>query len=174
MITKFRPDKYYKNVFEVNYKLLKKEGIKLITCDLDNTLVPHDVLDAPKNVIDLFDSLEKAGLLVVVISNNNEKRVKRFCEKLDIKYYYSSKKPLKMTFKKVLKDFNLKANDVCLVGDQLMTDVFGANRMKITSIFVEPLAQRDIIYTKFNRQIERLIIKILEKKKLFKMGEYYE
>ena len=174
MISKFRPDKYYSSIFDINFELLKKQGIKLIACDLDNTLVPHDILDATQDVIDLVSHVKKLDIIIVILSNNNYKRVKRFCEKLDIKFYYSSKKPLRKNFRRILEDYQLKPEEMCLIGDQIMTDVFGANRMNIMSVFVEPLAHRDIIYTKINRQLERRIIKRLEGRSLFKQGEYYE
>lgn len=174
MISKFRPDKYYPSIFDINFDLLKEQGIKLIACDLDNTLVPHDILDATQEVISLVNHINDLGMAMVVLSNNKYKRVKRFCEKLDIKFYYSSKKPLRKNFLRILNDYKLDPSEMCLIGDQIMTDVFGANRMNIMSIFVEPLAHRDIIYTKVNRQLEKRMIRKLEKRGLFKQGEYYE
>ncbi|MDR3215748.1 MAG: YqeG family HAD IIIA-type phosphatase [Bacilli bacterium] len=173
-MSKFKPTKYYKNIFEVNYPLLKEQGIKLIACDLDNTLVPHDVKEPDWHVIDLFKELKAMNFIVIILSNNNEKRVSTFCTQLVVPYYYSAKKPLKRTFKKILKDYHLTSEQVCLIGDQILTDVYGANRMNMMNILVEPLAHRDIIYTKINRFFEKIIIKSLTKRKLFKKGEYYE
>jgi len=170
----FKPNKYYKSIFDVNFELLHQEGIKLIACDLDNTLVPHDVADASLEVIELINKVKLLGFEIIVMSNNHKSRVERFCKPLDIKYYYSSKKPLKTTFKKALRDFKVTNAEFCLIGDQIMTDVFGASRMKVMSVFVEPLAKKDIVYTKVNRIMENIIIKRLEKKNLFKRGEYYE
>ena len=174
MASLFRPDKYYKNIYEINYQLLVNDGIKLIAFDLDNTLVPHDVLVMSEEVKNMIEKIKKLGFEVIILSNNNQKRVTRFCEKTNIAYYYSCKKPLRRMFKKVLLDFNLEPSQVCLIGDQVMTDVYGANRMDIMSILVEPIATRDIIYTKVNRQLERFVLRKLEKKSLFKIGEYYE
>ena len=174
MILKFKPDKYYKSVYNIDFKLLKQQGIKLIACDLDNTLVPHDVLDAPQEVKNLIEQIKTLNLEFIILSNNHKKRVARFVQALNIKYYFSSRKPLKKGFVKLIKDYQLKPTEICLVGDQIVTDVFGANRVGITSVFVEPLAQRDILYTKLNRQLEKKIIKRLTKKGYFKIGEYYD
>ncbi len=110
----------------------------------------------------------------MVLSNNNENRVSLFCEDLDIDFYHSSRKPLKKNFKRILEDNNVLPNQVCLIGDQLLTDVFGCYRMKMMSIYVEPLADRDILYTKVNRFFERKVLRSLERRNIFKLGEYYE
>ena len=60
------------------------------------------------------------------------------------------------------------------VGDQLLTDVLGANRLGITTILVNPISTNDFKITKFNRFTERIIINHFTKKGVFKKGEYYE
>lgn len=174
MILNFKPDRYYESVFSVNYAKLKNDGITVVACDLDNTLVPHDVIEAPNQVIDLINKVKELELTLVIISNNNHSRVARFISDLGVPFYHAARKPLKKTFIKLLADYNIDTSEVCLIGDQIMTDVYGANRMNIMSILVDPLAQRDIFYTKINRVMERSIIKKLEKINQFKVGEYYE
>lgn len=174
MLMNFKPKKYYKSIYEVDFKKLKDEGIKLVAVDLDNTLVPHDVMDAPDHVHELVKNVRNEGLDIVILSNNNQKRVERFIKEMDIDYYYSAKKPLKKVFLHLLNKYKLDTNEICLIGDQIMTDVFGANRINIVSILVEPLASRDILYTKVNRIMEKSIVKKLEKRNLFKIGEYYD
>ena len=75
---------------------------------------------------------------------------------------------------KILKTFGYKPEEVAAIGDQLLTDVLGANRMQITSILVNPMSKKDGISTNLNRIIERMIIKRLEKKELFERGKYYD
>ncbi|MDR1782304.1 MAG: YqeG family HAD IIIA-type phosphatase [Bacilli bacterium] len=173
-MSKFKPTKYYKSIFDVNFNLLKNEGIKLIACDLDNTLVPHDVALPDKRVIELFRYIKSLGFEVVILSNNKEKRVQLFSDELNIPYYYSARKPLKKAFKRLLHDYHLQASQICLIGDQILTDVYGANGMHIMNILVEPLAHKDIFYTKINRFFEKKVIKSLSKRGLFKVGNYYE
>ena len=173
-MSKFKPTKYYRSIFDVDFNLLKQEGIKLIACDLDNTLVPHDVILPDQRLIDFFKEIKALGFEIVILSNNKEKRVQLFSDELNIPYYYSARKPLKRAFKRLLKDYHLSNQEMCLIGDQILTDVYGANGMHIMNILVEPLAKRDIFYTKINRFFEKRVIKSLAKKGLFKIGEYYE
>ncbi|WP_423364348.1 YqeG family HAD IIIA-type phosphatase [Mycoplasma sp. P36-A1] len=174
MIKLFKPSKYYNSVFQVNYQKLFDEGIKVIACDLDNTLVPHDVDLPDENVKYLVNKIQSIGLEFIIISNNNKTRVKKFADPISVDYNYSSKKPLPGVFHKIAKKYNVANNEIALVGDQIMTDVFGANSTKVVSVLVRPLAKRDIVYTKINRFFERIVLKLLAKKKLFKDGEFYE
>lgn len=179
MKSKFKPSKYYQSFWDVNFSLLKDSNIKVIACDLDNTLVPHDIKIPNKEIIDLVNEIINMGFIFVILSNNNYKRVSSFCNvfkenNLDIKYYYSSKKPMKKNFLRIMDDYHISNKELCLIGDQLLTDVYGANRLDIMSIYVNPIALRDIIFTKINRFFEKRIINSLEKRDLFKQGDYYE
>jgi len=55
-----------------------------------------------------------------------------------------------------------------------MTDVYGGNKEGIFTVLVDPISDRELIWTKFNRILEKGKIKKLERKKLFKKGVYYE
>lgn len=174
MIERFRPDKYYESIFNVNFRKLAQEGIKVVACDLDNTLVPHDVASATEEVKYLIEKVQSFGLIFILVSNNHKSRVEKFASTVGVEYYYGSKKPLPFVFKRILKDYQITKEQLVLVGDQIMTDVFGANSFGIQSILVMPLAARDILYTKVNRIMEKRVVKNLEKKNLFKIGEYYD
>lgn len=171
---KFLPNKYFNSIYDIDFNKLKAAGIKVVASDLDNTLVPHYEKVPDQKVYDLVNKIKQFGLEFVILSNNKEERVKGFADALGVDYYFGSKKPLKKNFLKIFKKYNVSANQVCLIGDQIMTDVWGANRLGVISIYVEPLAQKDIFYTKINRIFERRVKANLTKKNLFKDGEFYE
>ena len=87
---------------------------------------------------------------------------------------YLSWKPLKRKYNKILKIYRLKPSEVACVGDQLLTDIWGANRMDFLSILVNPIGKTDFVLTKFNRLVEPFIYKQLSKKELLRRGKYYE
>jgi len=174
MIEKFRPTKYYANIFDVDFEKLKEEGIKVVASDLDNTLVPHDVKLPDERVKNLIEHVESLGMKFIIVSNNHGRRVREFCLPLGIEYYYNSRKPLPFVFKMVLKEYKINKDQLVLIGDQLMTDVFGSNSLHIKSIYVDPLAKKDLVYTKLNRKMEAKVMKDLEKISLFKKGHYYD
>lgn len=171
---KFLPDIYKKSIYTINYENLKNAGIKLILFDLDNTIIPISEKEPNKKLKDLFEDIKKLGIKPVIMSNSGKKRVEPFKEGLMVDAAYSSCKPLKRKYKKILKIYNLKPTQIAAVGDQLITDILGANRMDFTSILVNQISTLDFKQTKINRFFEKKIIKHFAKKGVFAKGEYYE
>ena len=60
--------------------------------------------------------------------------------------------------------------EVAIVGDQIVTDIFMGNRLLMCTILIDPMANKDLRITYFNRWLERRILKIIR----LKRGEYYE
>lgn len=170
----FLPDMYQKSVYSINYELLKNAGIKIILFDLDNTITPLHSTNPSKKTKELFDMIKDMGIRPVIISNASKKRVEPFKDELVVDASYRSLKPLKYKYKKILKIYSVKPNEVAAVGDQLITDIWGANKMEITSILVNPMSSEDLTATKFNRFFERIIINYYTKRKVFEKGQYYE
>ena len=108
------------------------------------------------------------------MSNSGKKRLEPFKEGFNVDTAYSSMKPLKKKYKKIMSMYNFKDTEIAAIGDQLITDIFGANRMGLTSILVNPINDHEMFITKINRLIEKRIFKKLTKKGLFKKGEYYD
>jgi HAD superfamily phosphatase (TIGR01668 family) len=174
MLDKFIPDIYQKSIYTVNYKKLKLCGIKCIIFDVDNTLESISVFKPSRKVKDLIEKLKDMGFRVVIMSNSNRKRLTPFKEMLEVDCSASSKKPLPWKFRKVLKEYKYKVDEVAIIGDQLVTDIFGGNRIGITTILVNPISSKDKFMTHITRFMENIIIKKAMKKKLFTRGNYYE
>lgn len=171
---KYIPDMYQKSIYTIDYDKLLKRGIKCILFDLDNTLVPASI-DVPNNKIkELFDELKEKGLEVIIFSNSPKKRLKPFKEELDVEVLASAKKPLPGNYIKVIKQHKFTISEVAIVGDQLLTDIRGGNRVGITTILVNPISTNDIVFTRINRFFERIILKRLHNRGLFLKGKYYE
>ena len=73
-------------------------------------------------------------------------------------------KPMKKGLMRAKQHLGLETNQIAVVGDQIFTDVMGANHCKMFSILVEPIEQKDILITKIKRPIENLIIRTYQKK----------
>ena len=97
-----------------------------------------------------------------------------FRNSLEIDACASSKKPLSKNYKKIMKVYNVTQDKVACVGDQLLTDILGANKLNMVSILVNPMSKGDSKFTIFNRFIEKILFKIMDKQDIFKKGEYYE
>lgn len=171
---KFLPDIYQKSIYTIDYTSLKNAGIKIILFDLDNTIAPISSDEPSKKVKDLFEDIKNMGLRPIIMSNSKRKRVEPFKDGLIADASFLSLKPFKWKYKKILNLYNVKPYEVAAIGDQLLTDVFGANKMGITSILVNPISKNDLKGTKINRFFENIIIKHFSKRGVFMRGKYYE
>lgn len=170
----FYPDIYAKNIYTINYNKLKDKGIKCLVFDLDNTLVPVKAKMTTREVETFIRRLRQNKFTVILMSNSPKKRVSLFKKSLDIPVFSFSMKPLKRKYKKMLKEYGFDLSEVACIGDQIMTDIWGANRMGFTSILVDKMTKEDFKWTKINRIVESLILKHFHHKKRFTKGEYYE
>ena len=170
----FIPDIYAKNIYNISYEKLKERKIKCILFDLDNTMVLNKMDTPPKELQELFTRLEDMGFKIIIMSNSSKERLMNFKEKLNVDTAYLSFKPFKYKYKRIMKMFKLNECDVASIGDQIITDILGANRMGITSIFVEKLGEDTFFGTKINRFFERIILKKLNKRGIYEEGKYYD
>ena len=172
-MNKYIPNMYYKNIYEINYKLLKEKGIKCILFDLDNTLVEPHTKHSNEKLQKLFIELKK-DFKVIIFSNSFITRLFPFKKELEVDINHTSLKPLKHSFNKVLKKYKFNKEEVVIIGDQIFTDIIGGNNVGINTILVDSITVKDFFITKYNRKREEKLLKELEEKKLFKRGKYYE
>ena len=174
MIENFVPDIYQKSIYYINYDKLFKKGIRCILFDLDNTMVPSHVNTPTKRLKKLFDELRNKGFKVVIISNSPKHRIEPFKNYLNVDCCSFSLKPRSNKYSRIMEKFDYKPTELAAIGDQLITDIYGANKLDITSILVNPLSSKDYKITLINRVLEKFIFNKLNKKDLFLKGKYYE
>ena len=121
-----------------------------------------------------YKFLEDLGFKVIILSNSSKKRVQPFKEKCNVDSSFHSRKPLKAKYLKILELYHYKDTEIACIGDQLITDILGANRMGFTSILVNPISSKEKFGTKINRTIEKIIYKYLKKRGLLEKGVYYD
>ena len=160
---KLYPNAYLKNIKEITIDFLNKNNIKALILDVDNTLI-----DFNKKMLDGVEewckNLKKQGIKLFIVSNSNKKtKVEMVAKKLELPYIHFATKPFKRGFKKAAKMLQEKNENIAVVGDQIFTDVIGANRCKMFSILVEPIEKKDLLVTKIKRPLENYIIKGYQK-----------
>ncbi len=158
------PNEFVSSVFEITPEKLNELGIKGIITDLDNTLVEWDRADATEDLVAWFNMMREAGIKIIIASNNNEERVRKFAEPHGIPFIYRAKKPLGGAYYAALVQLRLRRNEVAMLGDQLLTDIMGAKRQKLYTFLVRPVADSDSLVTKFNRFVERRVYNDLKRK----------
>ncbi|WP_438433251.1 YqeG family HAD IIIA-type phosphatase [Gorillibacterium sp. sgz500922] len=161
MLNKLVPRQQIATVYELVLTELWERGIRGIITDLDNTLVSAKTPLATPELIKWLDELTRLGFKVVVLSNNGEARVSKFAAPLGIPFVYAARKPRNAAFHRALAILNLEPEQVVVLGDQLLTDVLGGNRLGLYTVLVQPIAlAEEGFFTRVNRQIEKLVRRI--------------
>ena len=167
-IDKVIPKMYAKTFYTINFKELKDNNIKSLIIDIDGTILPADDTMVPIVLKKKFDILKANDFNIVLVSNNNKDRVEPVASVLDVKYLYKANKPLKECYDKVLEMLDDKdLSKVAMIGDQMLTDVYGANSYGLYSVLVDPVSKKNNIGTFVNRCLQNRIEKYLRKKKIY-------
>lgn len=157
MFHKFYPGRYVNSTYEIDFNELYNSGIKGLIFDIDNTLVEHGA-PADSRAVELFDKLRTIGFDTCLISNNKEQRVKPFAEAVHSKYVFKANKPSRKNYRKAMELMGTGKSNTCFVGDQLFTDVYGANRCGIMSILVKPIHPKEEIQIVLKRKLEKIVL----------------
>lgn len=158
MLKVFYPKRIADSAFAINYEKLYKEGYRGIIFDIDNTLVEHGA-DADQRAINHIAGLKNMGFEVCLISNNKEERVSRFNREINVRYIHNAKKPATKNIVRATRLMGTRIDNTVFIGDQLFTDVFGANRIGMMNYFVKPIGPREEIQIVFKRKLERIVLK---------------
>lgn len=161
MLELFKPTWMVHSIYSITVKQLRANGIKAVLVDLDNTLIAWNQPEATEESIIWIRTIKDAGIPVMILSNNSGSRIKEVADILDVGFVSRSMKPTTRAFKIAENKMGISADEMVMVGDQLITDVLGANRYDLRTILVKPLLASDAWNTKFNRFIEMKIMHAL-------------
>lgn len=151
------PKEYLESTYVIDFESLYKEGYRGILFDIDNTLVCHDA-PADERSIGLFKRLHEMGFATCLISNNKEPRVTPFAKALDTPYVYKAGKPKRRGYLEGMGRMGTDEDHTLFVGDQLFTDVWGANRAGMYSILVKPMNPKEEIQIVVKRYLEKPVL----------------
>ena len=154
-----RPKVYVNSVYNIDLKKLKKvKNIKGIIVDLDNTLVAWGEKEVIQKNIDWVNEAKMLEFKLCIVSNTNSKRVAEFAKIFNIPYHSKYFKPFSIAFNNGLKILDTKKSETAVIGDQIFTDIWGGNRLKLLTILVTPIVKKDSIGTFLHRNLEKIII----------------
>ena len=163
LLRKFSPHESLATVQEVNLESLKESGKTLILLDVDNTLLPWRGNDVPSAVLKWLAQGKSLGFQFCILSNTRHPvRLRMLSELLGVQYIRAKFKPSRQMYFMALEKYDVAAEEAVMIGDQLLTDVLGANRAGIDAIWIRPVAKREFIGTRIvSRNIERLIGRVI-------------
>ena len=157
MFKQYYPTDYVEDVFSINYEALYGSGIRGILFDIDNTLVPHGK-DSTPEVDALFQKIRETGLQVFLLSDNSRERIERFNRNIHAPFLEEAGKPDPAPYEEAIRRLGLPKDQVLMVGDQLFTEILGANRCGIRSILVKYIGFYKKEWKGIHRNIEKIIL----------------
>lgn len=158
------PDDYVASTYRIDFAALARQGYRGIIFDVDNTLVPHGA-PADQAAVDLFEHLRAIGFSTCILSNNKKPRVEPFAKQVGSPYIEKGGKPSRKGYEKAMVLMGTDKEHTVLIGDQLFTDVWGANRAGIFSILVKPINPREEIQIVLKRKLEAVVLRSYLKRK---------
>ncbi|MCR4893667.1 MAG: YqeG family HAD IIIA-type phosphatase [Eubacteriales bacterium] len=155
----FDPEYIFTSTTAVTPGFLLEHGMTHVLLDVDNTLTTHDNPVPAEGIPEWVASMKKAGIRMIIISNNNEKRVAPFADRLGLRYTYLSMKPLSKGFKEGMRILGGTKEDTVVLGDQIYTDVFGAHLFGVRAIMVLPIQEEEGLSFRIRRKLEKKHLK---------------
>lgn len=162
MLERFYPKEWRDSTYQIPWEAWYGKGIRGAIFDIDNTLVRHDQ-PADERAVALFKRLHALGIRTCLLSNNKEPRVAAFGDSVDSPYIYKSGKPGVAGYQKAMKLMGTDESTTLFVGDQLFTDIYGANRAGIYSILVKPIHPKEEIQIVVKRYLEVVVLHFYRK-----------
>lgn len=163
MLEWFKPTWMVRSIYSITPEQLEKNNVKAVLTDLDNTLIAWNNPEATEESIQWIEMMKEADIPVIILSNNSDERVKEIADFLGLDYVPRSLKPSRRAFRLTQEKLRMPAEDLLMVGDQVITDILGSNRFGIRSVLVKPVLESDAWNTKFNRFLELKILDLLIK-----------
>lgn len=155
----FKPDEIINRYDAFDYNSYIKRGFNNLLIDLDNTICDTKKGLPEPEAKEFIDKVKKSGFRVIIYSNNVKKRVKPIADYLECEYRIWALKPFAFQYRRTIRKLNLDKSKIITMGDQIMTDVIGANWVGLYSIYTKQLVKHDTFATSINRIFERWIFK---------------
>ena len=157
MLQSFYPGEYVDSTYVIDFDKLYAEGYRGLIFDIDNTLVPHGAR-ADERAKKLFAHLKETGFTCCLLSNNKEPRVKMFNDDVQVNYIFKAGKPSVKNYRKAMEIMGTEVRNTLFVGDQIFTDIYGANRAGIRTILVKPIHPKEEIQIVLKRYLEKIVL----------------
>ncbi|MCD8299612.1 MAG: YqeG family HAD IIIA-type phosphatase [Clostridiales bacterium] len=158
MFRNLYPDIYVDSAYGIDYESLYADGYRGLIFDIDNTLVHHGA-PADERAKALFNRLKNIGFKCCLISNNDEARVKMFNDSVHVTYTCKAHKPRPEGYLKAMELMGTDKETTIFIGDQIFTDIWGANNAGIPSIMVKYIYWKEEIQIFFKRWLEFFVLR---------------
>lgn len=135
----FKPSIMKKRITDITAEMLKEMGVSALLLDVDNTLVSYVKHEPIAGAVEWTKEMKAKGFEIIIVSNNYKKRVAPFAAKFNLPYITFAMKPFPFGYIKASKRLKTKCKQCAIIGDQIFTDIIGANMCGMKSILLEPI-----------------------------------
>ena len=149
------PQHLFLNVTRITLPFLKRNGIKGLVLDVDNTLTGHGSQELPPKVEKWLKDMKQGGILLMLASNNTKKRVAPFANRLGLDYVSFSCKPAPLWLLRARHQWGLPKSAIALVGDQLFTDQLAGSLYGARVLVVRPMYHDPKPTVRLKRKLEK-------------------
>ena len=138
------PDMIVDKLTDVTPQMLSERGISFLMLDFDNTIVPYTTNEPTEEMERWLHNMLHSDIGLCVVSNSKRDRVIKFCKARNIPCITHAKKPFSKGIYRCRDSFGFELSQAALAGDQIYTDVLGANCAGVVSILVPPIHLHNI------------------------------
>lgn len=126
-------------VTDLTPKLLQEMGICLLMLDFDNTIVPYTTDHPTEQMTRWLAQMTASPIQICIVSNSRKDRVRLFCQAQGLDCITHAQKPFPKGIRACLAKYGLPPESCMLAGDQIYTDVLGANTAGVRSVLVKAI-----------------------------------
>ena len=175
LLSNLMPDEVAGELTDIEVKRLTRLGYKALLLDLDNTLTLWRSRQVSEPVRQWARKASEAGLQLCLVSNaQNPDRVEAVARELGCEFIARAKKPMRRGFSRACMRLGVEPGEAVAVGDQLLTDVWGGNRAGLHTVLLRPIdRKREFVGTKFDRLVERLVLRLELKLGLVSQDDWF-
>ena len=153
------PDYMVSRVTDVTPQMLDAHHFRGVLLDIDNTIIPWQGMDISDDIRKWVKSVMDLGVQICLVSNTNRpKRLRKLAQTLGVLHVPNAAKPRRRGLQQALDLMDVSCDHAVMIGDQMFTDVWAGNRMRMTTILVEPIANREFVGTKISRAMEKILM----------------
>ncbi len=160
----FIPAYRFERITDITAEDFRKMGVKAVALDVDNTLAAHNCPEPLKGVRDWLEKMQAAGMDMLIVSNNKAARVRPFADGLNLDFTTRAAKPLPVGFARCARKLGIRCNELAVIGDQIYTDILGANLCGAVSILVTPVSEEHGWSFRIRRKMEKKVLRRLDER----------
>ena len=154
-----KPDYNLKNIYEIDFCELKKQGIKCIMFDLDTTVMVSKSAEFLPETIEWFNTFIKDFEVAIISNNNSNKYIENACKIAPCRVIGKAKKPNPNVMKNYLDSIGVLPQNSVMVGDRPLTDILAGKRLGCKTILVGSINSKENLLTRFVRALERSTVR---------------